>query len=91
MKKKMIIIRNIRKKLIDGIAFSKIFFGGENRCLHLAPPFLVEDYVPAAVKANDTGVLTVRKYILPKIMYCHIKDIYTPLMFMVFDGNFTNL
>ena len=56
----MIFTGNIRKKLTDYKLLDKLFPEHEKRHLYLAPPFLVEDYVPVANVAYKSGILKVK-------------------------------
>ena len=64
----MIFTRHIRKHLTESKLSDKLFPEHEKRCLYLAPPFLVEDYVPVAVGAHETGILKVNQVYVPKHM-----------------------
>ena len=57
----MIFIRSINK--LNKCKLSDIFqLQCETRSLHLAPPFLVEDYTPVAIDAYKSGLLKVKLY-----------------------------
>ena len=55
----MIFVRNARKTIANSKQSDNFFLENKNRSLHLAPPFLVEDYVPVAVNAYKAGILKV--------------------------------
>ena len=54
----MMFIRPI-KRLTNCKYYDKSAVKVKTRGLHLAPPFLVEDYIPVAVSAHKSGLLKV--------------------------------
>ena len=55
----MIVRRCIKTKSVESRLFSKAISEDGKRYLHLAPPFLLDDYEPVALDVYKAGILKV--------------------------------